>query len=309
MPDERKRILAVDDTAFMLAVISNVLGKADYEVISASSGEQALEILKKEKPDLILLDGIMTGMSGYEVLSQLRGDFRYNLIPIIMLTGQADDEDKLKGLEMGADDYIVKPFNDRELLARVRNTLVRLDRNRGANPLTGLRGNNDIEMEIATRLNENQEFCVLYFDLNSFKPYNDIYGFGNGDVAIKMTADIISEAVVTLGDQSDFIGHIGGDDFIVITKPNTAIPICENIVQAFEASVAGLYSQEDAERGYITAKDRAGNTMQFALLGLSIAAVFTDKYKITSTLHLAEIAAELKKKAKQIADGRSAYVY
>ncbi len=309
MQGKSRRILVVDDTVFMLAVISRALTGEGYEVLSAPSGEKAMELLKKEKPDLILLDGIMTGMSGYEVLDILRNDFRFNLTPVIMLTGQAEDEDKLKGLEMGADDYIVKPFNDRELLARVRNTLVRLERSRGANPLTGLRGNNDIETELSTRLTSGVPFAVLYFDLNSFKPYNDVYGFGNGDVAIKMTADILSQAVVEHGDATDFLGHIGGDDFIIICQPDFAIPMSEYIVKHFEQSMLSLYTPEDAEIGYITAKDRSGNTTQFALLGLSIAIVFSDMYTITSTAHLAEIAAELKKKAKGIAGGRSAFVY
>lgn len=304
---EDKKILVVDDTTFMATVISRVLESAKYQVVAVSSGEEAVEYLKKDKPDLILLDVVMTGMSGYDVLDVLRQDFRYNLIPIIMLTGQTDEEDKLKGLEMGADDYIVKPFNNRELLARVKNTLVRLDRSRGANPLTGLRGNNDIEMEIAKRMAEENPFSVLYFDLNSFKPYNDIYGFGNGDIAIKMTADVISEAVVNLGSSSDFIGHIGGDDFVVITTTDKAVSIAERIIEHFDIRVKDLYTPEDVEKGYITAKDRMGNVMQFGLLGLSVAIVFSDKHNLTSTLHLAEVAAELKKKAKAVADGKSAY--
>ncbi len=308
MDTNAKKILVVDDTAFMVAVISAALRGEGHEVSTASSGEEALELLKTIKPELILLDGIMTGMSGYEVLSVLRSDFRYNLTPIIMLTGQSDDEEKFKSLEMGADDYIVKPFNNRELVARVRNTLLRLERSRGANPLTGLRGNNDIEMEIATRLASDEAFSVIYFDLNSFKPYNDIYGFGNGDLAIKMTADVISEAVISIGAPNDFIGHIGGDDFVAITEPDLAIPIAENVIREFDLRVVELYSQEDLANGYITAKDRNGKTMQFAILGLSAAIVNTEDHNITSTLHLAEIAADLKKKAKNIAGGRSAYV-
>ena len=304
-----RKILVVDDTAFMLAVISKTLIEHNYTVVTASSGEQALEILKKEKPDLILLDGIMTGISGYVVLEQLRNDFRYNLTPIIMLTGQSDDEDKLKGLEMGADDYIVKPFNSRELVARVNNTLVRLERNRGANPLTGLRGNNDIEMEIAKRIELENPFSVLYLDLNSFKPYNDVYGFGNGDIAIKMTADVISETVVDIGSPDDFVGHIGGDDFVVLTTPELAETISEIIINKFDTNVLELYTPEDVEKGFITATDRMGNINQFALIGISVAIVYSDRHNITGTLQLAEVAAVLKKKAKSKANGKSAYAY
>ena len=304
-----KKILVVDDTTFMVAVIKKVLSSANYDVTSASSGEEALEILKKNRPDLILLDVVMTGMSGYDVCKALRNDFRYNLIPIIMLTGQAEEEDKLTGLELGADDYIVKPFNNRELLARVKNTLVRLERSRGANPLTGLRGNNDIETEIAFRLSQDVPFSVLYLDLNSFKPYNDIYGFANGDLALKMSADIICDAVEEFGSGNDFVGHIGGDDFVAISDSEHAIPISEEIIRRFDIEIQELYSQEDREKGYITAKDRSGNITQFGFIGMSIAVIFSDKHNLNSSIDLAEIAASLKKKAKSISNGKSAYAF
>ena len=306
---KNKKILVVDDTAFMVMLITKVLESEEFQVINANSGETALEILRKEKPDLILLDVVMTGMSGYDVLDALRQDFRYNLIPIIMLTGQTEEEDKLMGLEKGADDYIVKPFNNRELLARVKNTLVRLERSRGANPLTGLRGNNDIETEIQRRLTENVPFAVLYMDLNSFKPFNDVYGFANGDVAIKLSADIITDAVSEFGHETDFVGHIGGDDFIAISDIETAIPISEGVISRFDADILQLYTEEDQKKGFIVAKDRQGVEQKFGFIGMSVAIVFSDQHDITGTAYLAEVAAGLKKKAKAKAGGKSAYAY
>ncbi len=306
-PLGQQRIFVVDDTVFMATVITKVLQSANYLVTAFYSGEELLEALKKEKPDIILLDVVMTGISGYEVLDILRQDSRYNLIPILMLTGQSEEEDKLKGLEMGADDYIVKPFNNRELLARVKNTLVRLERSKGANPLTGLRGNNDIEMELTARITQGRHFAVLYLDLNSFKPYNDIYGFANGDLAIKLTADIISDCAAEHGSQTDFIGHIGGDDFIVITEPDSAILIAQAIIDRFDSEILSLYTPDDREKGYIVAKDRSGEEKQFGFIGISAAIVFSEQHPVTNTLDLAEVAAGLKKQAK--APGKSAYAY
>ncbi len=300
-----KKILVIDDTQFMVTLIGKVLSDVGYQVVSALSGEEALEMINSEKPDLILCDVVMTGMSGYDVLDYLRHDFRYNLIPIIMLTGQTEEEDKLKGLEKGADDYIVKPFVQRELLARVYNTLIRLERSRGCNPLTGLRGNNDIESEIMERIESRKVFSVLYLDLNYFKPYNDVYGFSNGDIAIKLTADIITECTVGTGTATDFVGHVGGDDFVVICEKENAIPISEKIIEQFEIQKLSLYNDEHRDLGYIIAKDRNGLVMHFELIGLSIAIINSDTQQITSTLQLAEIAAFLKKKAK--AKGKSAY--
>ena len=135
----KKKILIIEDTEFMKKLISDVLKEADYEVVTASSGEEGLQKVREEKPDLVLLDVVMPGMDGFEVCKILRDDESNNLMPIIMLTAQENEDDKLEGLELGADDYIIKPFNSRELVSRVRNTLKRIDRNRWANPLTGLR--------------------------------------------------------------------------------------------------------------------------------------------------------------------------
>ena len=123
---------------------------------------------------------------------------------------------------MGADDYIIKPFNNRELLSRVRNTLIRIDRNRCANPLTGLSGNIEIQSELNHRLANRFPIEVIYCDLDNFKAFNDVYGFAKGDSAIRLTADIIRDAVHQAGTRDDFIGHIGGDDFLIITAPERA---------------------------------------------------------------------------------------
>src|SRR5690606_2717229 len=148
----KKKILIIEDTEFMKKLISDVLKEAGYEVVTASSGEEGLQKVREEKPDLVLLDVVMPGMDGFEVCRILREDESNNLMPIIMLTAQENEDHKLEGLELGADDYIIKPFNSRELVSRVRNTLKRIDRNRLANPLTGLRGNIEIQAEINQRI-------------------------------------------------------------------------------------------------------------------------------------------------------------
>lgn len=303
-----RRIVAVDDSRFMQAVIENILKDDGYEVTTLSCGEDALEFLAHDRPDLLLLDGVMKGMSGYEVLTRLRSDSRYNLLPIIMITGQSEDENKFKSLEMGADDYIVKPFNSRELSARVKNTLTRLERSRGANPLTGLRGNNDIEMELTSRLEGKSDFCVMYFDLNSFKPYNDVYGFASGDLVIKLVSDVICNTVVESGGKNDFIGHIGGDDFVVITEPQYAEALAKKIIEEFDERVTEFYSDEDRQNGYIISKDRVGNKMNFDIIGLAIAIIDSRRNTYLSSSHLAESAAALKTAAKTVMDGKSAYV-
>ena len=296
----KKKILIIDDTDFMVKLISDILQEAGYEVIVASEGVEGLLKVRSEKPDLVILDIVMPGMDGFEVCRILRDDESNNLMPIIMLTAQDDEDNKLTGLELGADDYIVKPFNPRELLCRVRNTLKRIDRNRWANPLTGLRGNIEIQAELNSRIARNELFAVMYIDLDNFKAYNDVYGFESGDRAIKLTADILQDNVKLFGSSKDFIGHIGGDDFIIITEVDLADKIADNIIADFDAKIVELYTQQDVKKGYITTVDRLGHVIHFPIISISIAIVTNEFRKITSAAQISEIAAEVKKKAKSI---------
>ena len=294
----KKKILIIEDTEFMKKLISDVLKEAGYEVVTASSGEEGLQKVREEKPDLVLLDVVMPGMDGFEVCRILREDESNNLMPIIMLTAQENEDHKLEGLELGADDYIIKPFNSRELVSRVRNTLKRIDRNRWANPLTGLRGNIEIQVEINQRIAKKEVFAVIYGDLDNFKSYNDVYGFASGDRAIKLTADVLIDATNTFGNSRDFIGHIGGDDFVIITTPDKVDAICENIIKTFDIKIKELYCKEDVDRGYIVTSNRQGQIMKFPLVSISLSVVTNEERELISHLQIAEIAAELKKKAK-----------
>jgi len=302
----KKKILIVDDTELIVRIITDILVPAGYDVISANTGEEGIEMVRREKPDLVLLDIIMCGMDGLEVCKVLRADESNNLMPIIILTAEDDEEQKLQGLELGADDYIKKPFNPRELVARVRNTLIRIDRNRWANPLTGLRGNLEIQSEITRRIFSKDAFIVVYADLDNFKAYNDVYGFASGDRAIKLTADIILDCIHAFGAPTDFVGHVGGDDFILIISPQYADLICESIIKRFDKKIVDLYNMEDRNQGFISTANRQGQMKQYPIMSISLAAVSNENRNLTSHLQVAEIAAELKKKAKLISG--SAYV-
>jgi len=295
----KKKILIIDDTELMVKLVTDILTQEGYEVVFANNGADGIQMIMAQKPDLVLLDVIMPGLDGFEVCKLLREDESNNLIPIIILTAQGNEDDKLTGLELGADDYITKPFNPRELVSRVKNTLLRIQRNRWANPLTGLPGNNEIHAEINYRIANDALFAVLYLDIDNFKAFNDVYGFGRGDTAIKMIADILSDIVPSFGSNNDFVGHIGGDDFVVITEPKDADEVCKNIIKEFDERVPELYSSHDAKIGYISTKDRKGDIMRYPIMTLSIAAVSNEFRVLYSPIQVGEIAAELKKKAKE----------
>lgn len=297
----KKKILIIDDTELMVKLTTDILTENGYEVVSANNGLDGIKMVMAEKPDLVLLDIVMPGIDGFEVCKLLRQDESNNLMPIIMLTAQGNEEDKLTGLELGADDYITKPFNPRELISRVKNTLLRIDRNRWANPLTGLPGNTEIQSEINRRIAKEMLFSVLYLDVDNFKAYNDVYGFARGDTAIKLIADLLTDVVRSFGSQNDFIGHIGGDDFVVITTSDLADILCENIVKAFDERVPELYSEADRKAGFIATTNRKGNIIQYPIMTISIAVVSNEHRILSNHLQVGEIAAELKKKAKSLA--------
>ncbi|NLT13357.1 MAG: response regulator [Clostridiales bacterium] len=295
----RKKILIVDDSSFYASVILKALTQEGYEVVWAPCGEDALRMVREEKPDLVLLDIIMPDISGYEVCRILRAAESNNLMPIIMLTSRDGHEDMLTGLDLGADDYIIKPFDNRELLCRVKNTIKRIDRNRNANPLTGLPGNLEIMRELDYRIEKKLPFAAIYADLDNFKAYNDAYGFMKGDVAIKLTADILNDAAA-VGDSDSFLGHIGGDDFIVIVNPVCAESVCQGIIDCFDQRIRGLYAENDLEQGHIVTYNRQGDETLCPIMTISLAVVTNENRSFTSHLEVSDTAAELKKKAKSI---------
>ena len=297
---DKKVILAVDDSALMLKALSDILENEGYEVITARNGIEGIKKVNELRPNLVLLDVVMPEMDGFEVCRILRDDVSNNLIPIIMLTSQSDESDRLEGLELGADDYITKPYNEREVVIRVRNTLKRIDRNRNANPLTGLPGNIEIQTEINRRISNNMMFAALYPDLDNFKAYNDVYGFANGDKAIVMTAKFLLDAVKMRGTNHDFIGHVGGDDYVIITEVNKVDAICREIIKKFDENVLSLYNDKDKKLGYIQATNREGVATKFPLMSISIGVASNEKRPFYNHIQVAEAAAEVKKKAKGI---------
>ena len=292
-----KKILIIDDSPFFRGQLKLTLSK-EYEVIEAGTGAEGLDMVKIEKPDLVLLDVVMPDYSGFEICRILRESESNNLMPIIMITSQDAQEDILVGLELGADDYVKKPFNERELVSRIKNIFRRIDRNRNANPLTGLNGNLEIERDVTSRITRGVAFAVVYVDLDNFKAYNDVYGFSNGDRIIVLTADILKDQVVLWGNSDDFVGHIGGDDYILVTTPDKAEKICQEIIAEFDEKVLDFYNEEDRARGCITTKNRKGEVDTFPLMSISLAIVTNERREINNYVEVGDIASDVKKKLK-----------
>jgi len=300
------KILIADDDPDIRDILKLTLAEENYEVIEAPDGEEALKIIRSKPLDLVLLDYKMPKMDGRQLCNLIKRDLLLQHLPIIMVTGKGEISDKIDGIDAGADDYMVKPFEPKELLARIRMVLRRTQRDLEANPLTRLPGNVAILNELSKCIEKKKPFAVCYVDLDKFKAYNDKYGFEHGDDVIRETARILLSAAKEYGNPNDFVGHIGGDDFVVITTPDLSDKICEKIIHDFDNISASFYSQEDRENGFIIGYDRQSKIHKIALLSVSIGVVTNEMRNITHVAQIGEIGAELKKLAKN--EEKSNYV-
>lgn len=294
------KILIVDDNEDIRDVLKLTLLEEAYEVSEAVDGEEALHMINSKNFDLILLDYKIPKIDGREVCRRVKNDILLQHLPIIMVTGKGDTEDKVGGLDAGADDYVVKPFEPKELLARIRMVLRRTQRDLEANPLTRLPGNVSIINELTKRIEKKASFASCYIDLDKFKAYNDTYGFEHGDEVIRETARILIRNVQQQGKSDDFIGHIGGDDFIVVTTPELCENLCQKIIDEFDQKSPFFYNETDRKQGYILGHDRQGNAQKISLLTISIGIVTNETRTIDHVAQVGEIGAELKSYAKQV---------
>ena len=295
----REKILTIDDDPDILDVLSLTLSE-NYDVISAPNGKEGLEVVRMNNPDLIITDYNMPVMNGPDFCKELRKDILFRHIPVIMLTGKGEVKDMVAGIESGADDYLVKPFEPDTLLARIKMILRRTIMSLDANPLTRLPGNTSIMDELQQRITVNKPFAVGYVDLDKFKIYNDKYGFEKGDDIIRITARIIVEAANLIGGKEAFVGHIGGDDFVFVSDDAIADAIAQKITDEFDKIAPTFYNETDKAAGFIMGKDRQGNETKAGLVSISIGIVSNVTQKITHVAQIGEIGAELKKAAKNI---------
>ena len=222
MAEARELVLVADDDEDIVRFVEVNLRLEGYEVHTVSDGEQALEAAYELTPDLILLDVMMPKLDGFEVCQRLRSDSRTKHISVIMLTAKSLSADKVVGLTAGADDYMIKPFDPIELIARVKSALRRSREMRGVNPLTQLPGNIQVQEQVTKRVAEGRPFALMYIDLDNFKAFNDHYGFLEGDEVIKLLAACAGESMNAFAGTGAFLGHIGGDDFVAIVDLDSA---------------------------------------------------------------------------------------
>ncbi len=294
-----ERVLVADDDPDILVVVKINFELDGFDVDTAVDGEDALQKATANPPDAIVLDIMMPRMDGLTALHRLRSQAATANIPIILLTARGLPEDRVRGLELGADDYITKPFDITELAARVRAVLRRTQSARDLSPLTGLPGNFRISAEIETAIREKRNFALVHGDLDNFKAFNDHYGFMRGDEVIRFCARAFAEAADSLDLGDTFIGHIGGDDFVAVVPTDMAESFCKEVIERFDDGILDLYDTGDALRGYIEVVDRRGERYAFPVVSLSLGVASTDVREIGTQWEASAIAVEMKEFAKK----------
>jgi diguanylate cyclase (GGDEF)-like protein len=297
-PPSRARILVADDEPDLLLIMKDTLERQGFSVDTAEDGILALEAIRSNPPDIAILDVRMPRKDGFGVVAELRKDPVLEHLPVIFLSASGTRDTRVQGIDLGADDFINKPVDMVELLARVRMIIRRSRQGLDANPLTRLPGNLSIESHIDEALAAGKPLAVLYVDLNQFKAYNDAYGYDAGDRVIKTLGSLLLSIVRDLPESGDFVGHIGGDDFIVITAPDRMETLAAKICKRFDALVPSFYSETDRARGKIVATDRKGQSVEYPLLSVAIGICHNSLHPLTSYGQVAQLGAELKKAAK-----------
>ena len=292
-------ILVIEDDMETRSLLNDVLSSGGFRVSFAGNGTDGLTALRARTPDLVLLDHGLPGMSGLEVCQRIRREPNLSAVPVIMLTALARPTDQVAGLDAGADDYVTKPFGIDELLARLHSHIRRSRRERQLNPLTGLPGNLAIDAAIEDRLSEGIPFAVAWIDLDNFKVFNDRYGFVAGDSVLEATGRLVAQVADQLGSEHCFAGHIGGDDFVIVTPLPLLESAGQRIVEGFDSLAPGFYTAEDRKRGSVVAVGRTGEERHFSLMSISVAIVPCPSGRFQHPAQIAHVATEIKHHLKQ----------
>ena len=288
------RILVVEDDFDISNMLRIYFTSQEFEVVVAGRGAEALERCRQQLPNVIVLDIMLPDIDGYEVCAQLRTNLRTSHVPIIFLTQKDERSDRIAGLELGADDYITKPFDIEELRLRVQGAIRRATRENLTNPTTGL-PSGQLNEEQLRLLMRKTDWALLYIGINGLDDFNNAYGFLAGDDVLRFTALMLGEVVDALGNPEDYIGHVGGDKFMIITTAEKHRALAEAAKRKFTEGVLSHYSFIDRDRGYILAKNADGEDQQMPLMRMCVGVIVSDSQQFTDIREITEAAAEVRR--------------
>lgn len=289
----KAKILVVEDDIDISNMLRIYFSGQGYDVQVAPRGGDALAFTRKQLPHLIVLDIMLPDMDGYTVCKELRTTTRTSHIPIIFLTQKDERSDKIAGLELGADDYITKPFDIEELKLRVQNAIQRSEMISLTDPNSGLPSGRLIEEQLRALMRRSEQNTWTYIDMkiNNLEAFKEVYGFVAGNEVQRFTALLLGEVVDELGTGNDFVGHPGGDNFIMITHAEDTSGVIDRIKTRFEAEIKQHYSFIDRERGYVIVQDE-GQERQVPLMTISTGSVSARVQTFADIREITELAAE-----------------
>jgi diguanylate cyclase (GGDEF)-like protein len=299
-------ILVVEDDPVIGRMLRATLEAEGFTAVVAPTGEEGVAFALREVPEILIVDIMLPGMDGFAVVEWLRNHAKTAHIPVMMLSARHDTAAKVRAFGIEVDDYLTKPFHSDELIARIR-TQLRHVRESLLSPLTGLPSGLRVERAIEHQMRSAETWSILYIDLDHFKAYNDIYGFVRGNDLIRLLARLAGESVRAYGNDGDFVGHIGGDDFVIVTTPQRVDAVCCDLLERWDSESKAFYSPEDLARNALVAPDRQGRLQSYSLVTVSIGVVTNQRRPITSMEEVSRIAAEVKHKAKSL-PGSTYYV-
>jgi PleD family two-component response regulator len=290
----KARLLIVEDDVDISNMLKIYFSGLGYDVDTAMRGSDALEKTRSVLPHLIVLDIMLPDIDGYEVCRTLRTNTRTSHIPVIFLTQKDERSDRLQGLELGADDYITKPFDIEELKLRVQGAIRRSERESLTDPRSGLPAGRLIEEQLR-RIIREKGWALLDVRLNNFEPFKDVYGFVASDDVLRFTAMLVGEVLDELGTPGDFLGHAGGDTFIIITTEGAGGVIRQKLKERFADEVQTHYNFMDRQQGFILAPGAEGQNEQYPLMTLAIGLVSPSQQSFADIREITELAAEARR--------------
>lgn len=252
-------------------------------------------------PDIVVINEDNLNVDIHTIFKMIKANEDNSITPIIVISSNIEEKHIIDILKNDVEVYLQSQVNEQILYYTIINIMKLLNRNRMVSPLTGLPGNVQIQAEMKKRLANKEKYAMIYIDLDNFKAYNDTYGFSNGDEMIKFTARLITKNVIKNEEnEQNFVGHIGGDDFVAIVEGEDYEQICQNIIAEFDACVQKYFTKEDVERGYIEVENRRGIMEQFPLTTISVGVVEVTNTRFKNTLEIGEAGATVKHLAKTI---------
>jgi DNA-binding response OmpR family regulator len=291
----KSRLLVVEDDFDISNMLRIYFSGQNYEVDIAPRGSVALEKTRQNLPHLIVLDIMLPDIDGFEVCRILRTNTRTSHVPIIFLTQKDERSDKLQGLELGADDYVTKPFDIEELKLRVQRAIIRAEQQSLTDPRSGLPAGRMIEQQLREIIRRS-DWSLMDIRLNHFEAFKELYGFVAGDDVLRFAAMMMGEIVDNLGSINDFIGHAGGDNFIIITTEEAGNAIRQKLKTRFAEEVLSHYSFMDREQGFIMATGSDGQPEQVPLMTLAVGIVSPSQHDFADIREITELAADARRR-------------